>query len=434
MRKDKRIFMFFMLGLFIIALLPRLYLVFCYRNMPTRNTDGYEQLAKNLLDGRGFTIEGRPTSLHEPLYPFFLAANYYLFGYSYTAVRIIQSIMGAAVCVLVFLTAKRVIDLRAAIISSLISCFNPGFIMINQITMAENIFIFLFSIAMLLFIKQNSKYDIKNLILLGFVLGLAALTRSVISFFPLIILFLFSWNAMKQRLGFKEYIFAILTFIVFFILPIVPWTIRNWHAHHRFVPICTKGGLGLYSSYLPKDGKIFGYIADNNITKKSRQFNSEVDQSNFLFKETIKFIKNNPLQVLKLEILKIAYFFSPFDWEIIGDGAYNYMYGFILPFFFIGVVITINKPDGLLPVYGSIIYYFLLSILTYGSPRFRLSIEPYLIIIASAGIVYFISRFSKKIYGILSTGAYLIFNLFLFIQYYQVKLMAKTLLERINLW
>ncbi|MFA5089623.1 MAG: glycosyltransferase family 39 protein [Candidatus Omnitrophota bacterium] len=434
MLENKKTTYLIVLAVFIIALLARLLVAFYSPEVVVYDIDRYNELALNILEGRGFTLDGRPSTFHEPFYSYFLAAVYYLFGYSYTLARVIQCVIGSVICILIFFISKRLFNLKIAVISASIACLNPGFIKSVKYLMTENIFTLLFLISIFFIIKYTEKRDLKDLIFSGVALGVATLTRSAVFLFPFFIVLLLLKRKPPLVCSIRRNILSAIIFMLCFILPIIPWTLRNWRVYHRFIPICTKGGLAFYISYIPKDGKLYGFITNDSTTEKSKLLGSELEQSNFLFKETLKFIKNNPRRILKLEVLKAAYFWSPFDWEILGCGVYNFMYGFVFPFFIYGIIVAFKRFRELLPVYLPIIYSFLFALVTYGSPRFRLPVEPYIIIIASAGIAYFLTRFSKRIYGILLTGVYLLLNLFLYFYSYQVRLIARSIFEKAHLW
>lgn len=422
------------IAIFLIALLPRIFLAFHSVEIPSSDALGYDHQAIGILEGKGFSEAGKPTSSREPLYSLFLAGIYYFFGHNYTVVRIIQAILGALVCVIIFLLAKKLFDTRIAILASILAAFCPSLIKISEKLLSENLYTFMLTIAILLLLKQIKAKDYKCLALLGITLGIASLIRSVMVFFPLFIAVFMGKRLVPKGYNIKKRIFAIFILIFFFILPILPWAVRNWTMHHKFIPIVTRTGLGLYYSYFPKDGKIYGFNISDENTEKAKLLGSETKESNFLIKLTLKFIKEHPWRVLRLELLKTAYFWTPFDWEIIGNGIYNYTYGFIFPFFIFGTIVMYKRFRELLVIYLPVLYAFILALITYGSPRFRLPIEPYLIILASAGIAYFVTSFPKKILPILIACGYFLLNFSFYAYSYQVKIFTKNLLEKVHLW
>lgn len=425
---------FFILVIFLAALLARVAIIYHDINNIPRDIDGYDELATNVLGGKGFVRGGKPTSFHEPFYPFFLAGIYYVFGHNYLAVQIIQCLLGAIMCIIIYSIAGMLFNQQVAFVSATIAAFYPAFIKSTEKLMTESLFIFLLALAIYFLVRQSRKYSFINLIFLGIILGIAALTRSVVLFLPFFIMLLSRKVLSSRDCYMKKHILTNSILVLSFILTIFPWTLRNWRIHHSFVPIVTKTGIGFYTSYTPKNGKLYGFIADDRVTQKADLLSSEVEQSKFLSREAWKSIRSNPLRIFKLEILKGIYFWSLFDWEIIGEGVYNFMYGFIIPFFIYGIFVNRARFKELLTIYLIISYFFLLALFTYGSPRFRLPIEPYIIIISSAGVIDFIKMFTKKIYAFFWISTYFMVNLFLYFNSYQTKIITRSIFEKIYLW
>lgn len=418
----------------ILALLPRLYVALASREVIASDAIYYNDRAVSILEGKGFSVQGKPTTFKEPFYSFFLAAIYYLFGQSYMVVRIVQAVLGALSCVIIFLIARRLFDNAAAVISALIASFYPVLIKSAELLFTENLYAFLLILTIFFLLKYIQDGGYQNLALSAFALGIASLTRSVAILMPFFIIAVISKIFVSQGRGTKKIVISAVVLMVFFILPIIPWAVRNWKVNHRFIPVSTTLGIGLYTSYVPKEGKLYGFTAADDVVAKSELLGSEAAQSDFLTEEALKYIKNNPMRVLKLEVLKTAYFWSVFDWEVIGNGVYNFMYAFIAPFFVLGIFANSRRFDELMPLYLPIVYSFIISLVFYGSPRYRLPIEPYIIIIAAAGLVDFMRRFDKKFIPLMLTAGFFFLNLCLYANSYGVKVFVRSAFERIGLW
>lgn len=177
-------------------------------------------------------------------------------------------------------------------------------------------------------------------------------------------------------------------FILGFCLALTPWTIRNYKLHGVFMPVASYGGYILYGSNHPTDGKIFGFmIPSDPVMEEYETIKSEVERNRFMMRQGIKTIMDEPMRVLKLSRIKFLTFIVPFDWEIIsrtGKARYNITYAIVFPFFILGLLILlfrtkVEKFEHFVLI--SIFAYFLFfAVFLYGSPRFRLPIEPLMII------------------------------------------------------
>lgn len=421
--------------IFIVALLPRIMLVVYSVEEPAYDAKGYDARAISIWKYRVFGNDGKPTSCKPPLYSFFLALIYSIFGHSYFAVRIIQSFLGALSCIIIYFIALKLIDKNAALVSGLLAAINFSFIKSSEHLLSEALSTFLISLIILSLISLNLKPIFYKRIWVGFLAGLTVLTRSEMVFFlPFLYLAWLCLLCLNKRYSIRVFIKdALQTLLVFFIV-ISLWTFRNWQVHHTFVPLTTAVGINLYSSYCPPEGKIFGLTAEDQIVKLSCSLNNEVEESKFLTREAFKFIRNNLDKLPRLEFSKFAFFWSIFDWEIIGNGVYNFSYGFMLPFFIWGILAGIRKWQKYFLLYLPILYFQIMALLLYGSPRFRIPCEPFIIIFSSIGIMLFFQKFSKKIIPGALLAIFLLLNVSAYFYSPLLKDYLKCALLRIGIW
>jgi hypothetical protein len=167
-----------------------------------------------------------------------------------------------------------------------------------------------------------------------------------------------------------------------------PWIIRNYKVHHRFIISSAEGGMAFYASYFPPGG-VFGFsgASDPAVSEAYSKIKSSALRNEFLIKKTIEFIVNNPKKVLVLELKKILYLWAPFDWEIVEGRWFNLAYVMTLPFFALGLFFAFKEFMRFYPVLLPVIYTQVMTLVFYGSPRFRLPIEPYMFIISAAAVL-----------------------------------------------
>ncbi len=231
----------------------------------TSDQSFYDQVAQNILGGRGFTDAGHDAGV-EPLYPLFLAGIYGFFGHNYDAVRIIQIFLFALAVVFIFLIAEKLFGVKIALYSALSTALFPSLAIEAGNVTTEMFFTFLLVISIFAFCRAFLKDNNLWLILAGVFLALAAMTRSILQFFIIVAvanIFIVYYKKTSFRVGFFK---AIIVLIAFF-ATLLPWYIHNSYGE---VTIAPRAGGGLaarvermerfYPDYAGHFiGRLFGY-------------------------------------------------------------------------------------------------------------------------------------------------------------------------------
>jgi 4-amino-4-deoxy-L-arabinose transferase-like glycosyltransferase len=400
----------FAIAIFIVAAAVRLFYLANISQPPIENdAKEYDRLGVMLAEGKGYVSEsGKPTAYRPPVYPLFLAAIYHTAGHDLRWVRLMQALIGAGICVLVYSTAIELFDESIARWSAVSASLYPPLIVdISQI-LSETLFIFLMLLAVRLIISKN---QLHHSLLSGMVFGLALLTRPILVFF---MPFLFLWLVLRNR---AEKFKALAVAIVGIAIVLTPWTARNFYKVNAFVPLANVGGQTLYNSYVISQ-KGIGYNSLEGIDIDYFNRLDETAQSKFLVKKTIAHIAQNPSDALQLAAVKILLFFYPFDgyWYPVSFGSkYNLFWGLILSFAIIGIASQRGGNDMNIKLVYFLFCSFLLGIVTfYGSPRFRIPIEPLFICFATAGYVRLSVKKKQAVIAIVGANfaIYLMFRLF----------------------
>jgi 4-amino-4-deoxy-L-arabinose transferase-like glycosyltransferase len=246
----------FLAALFVFALAVRVasysFLVGGLSDPPPAKTDAveYDLLARNVADGIGFRYgsEHPPTAFRPPLYPLILASVYKVFGPSYLAARMLQFILSALACCLVWrlawvLTASRALAMTASVIAVVYPSmfYHAGFLL------TESVYIFFLVLSCLACAEVEKNPSLKNQILAGVSLGLLCLVRSNAVFFAF---FLFFW-ALAVFENKAKAIRVYLTVLFFMLAALSPWAARNYLHFHRFIPLSTNGGMNFWGSNNP---------------------------------------------------------------------------------------------------------------------------------------------------------------------------------------
>lgn len=428
---------FLLLVVFLVSLCLRMLFVSSHPPLLVADELDYDRLAVSLLEGKGYiNTDGHLTASRPPLYSFMVYLAYRLLGYNHFNVRLLQVFTDSLLCLLVYYLAGRLLGQNAALLAAFLSCIHLGFIAQSARILSDGMATIILCAAMIFFHKSREK-ELRPgyLFLTGFTLGVLCLARSNFTLLYLLVLCVLVCDLIRKRAGVKAFSRYILISLAAFLIPVAPWTMRNYMVFHRFVPISTFQGIALYASYKPLNGRIYGFTPKDEVTRKSHAFSSEAEQSRFLTGETIKFIKGNPSVFFKLIRLKLAYFFSPLDWELINSRVvYNYLYAFCFPFFIMAVFMFRSCFNKLLPLYLPIVCSVITAVVLFGIPRFRIPVEPYIIMLAAYTLVCLYEKASKKSFFTAIVSGMFLANFLLFLYSGSIKSGLKAVLRSLNVW
>ena len=185
-------------------------------------------------------------------------------------------------------------------------------------------------------------------------------------------------------------------------MSILPWTVRNYKVFRTPVLVSTNSGVNLYVGNAPtfknkmREGDPFydNIRAQGNGLEQSRILN----QKGWAY--FVENVKHRPGVLLR----KIKYQFDPFlpyrhnsDRGEATVSRYNWMYVFGIPFIFLGFFSQPKHPFCLLSflMLGA---NFMIALVYLGSVRYRLHIEPLLIVMSAVGMLSFVEKNMKNLF------------------------------------
>ena len=223
---------------------------------PGDDSRAYYALSKALyVDGSYGDRNFRDSSDWSPGAPLLYAAGFYATGGAREGTgRIVEMLLGVAAIVVVFLLGKRIACRPAGLIAAFGVAVYPPFIHSTGALMSEPPAIFTLPAAVLAFLWASEQKRLRAWLLPGLLFGLTALIRP--EYLVVGIAFaIFAAIRVGRARGWRPGIAGGALLVAAFLLPIVPWTIRNTVVLGRVVPISTGGGKALYvGTYLPADG------------------------------------------------------------------------------------------------------------------------------------------------------------------------------------
>jgi 4-amino-4-deoxy-L-arabinose transferase-like glycosyltransferase len=315
----------------LLALVLRLTVVLVAADLPIGLDDmfQYDMLARSIVSGNGYRwyaeedlelirryIDMEPppgydprgirTSFRPPLYPAFLAAVYALFGTGtrrFLAARLVQAVLGAALAPLTALLARRLgFEKRTALGSATIVALYPLLVIYPLALATENLYILLLLLSLWAVLRAGKEGRPRDAALAGALLGITALTRSVVTFFvPLAIAWIW-FVAPSRRRGLTKG--ALL--VGCFLLLTVPWSVRNTLLHGEFHFIESALGYDLYQGYHPQSSGTFNWrIGYELLTMLDDGERHRLGMEAFW-----SFVRSNPGRIPYLMFRKLGYFWG----------------------------------------------------------------------------------------------------------------------------
>ena len=379
--------------IFTLGLVLRLNAAIHDHTLPEKDAYEYDQIALHLVKGEGFRNEtGELTAFRPPFYPFFLAAIYKLGGHDYQLVRIIQAVLSAATVLVIAGLGCVIFGPQTGYLAGFIAAIYPpfyAFYFSSSALIAETVYIFIFTLALLTLYFYFSKPSWKIAMLSGLFWGMAILARPIPQFLLLILPIVFLVMGYPKRHISRYFILATGVSA----LCLVPWVIRNYFVFNEFVPFSTNGGFVFYESNHPgSDG--FGTDFRRNVMmleveKLKAQGVNEAERSRIFFSRGMKFILQNPYEALKLFVWKAFLYmdlYHTLEEKNERSRIINWAYVIVLVGAVLGFVWGASSQQHrryVLSLLLIFIYFILFHALCHTAHRYRLPSEPILIIMTA---------------------------------------------------
>jgi len=405
-----------MLIIALIALTARLIVVFNSNPIVLGNDEiDYYMLAKNLYEKKGFVVHeksltqfqggkpGEPTAFRTIILPAFIAAHFYVFGEDLLMPRLTLVLLSALCCIFIGLMGKTVYNKETGILAALIWALYPTAIFSwysSDRILSEGIGIFFIVVSYYYLIKLFRQYSLKAIILSSVFFSLAILSRGYLALtVPLIIGYLFFFANQKRFL--TAFLYGL-----FVSLSLGIWVVRNYVVMGKPV-LSTQTDSFYWGNNAWTRGSMHGdvflmppWTAPQvlDLVKKYpdiRNF-SEIQLSEVWPREGFAYLKEHPRRAVWLWGRKLIIYVLPL--QIWGYGFYKLHYVYLL--LLIATIFAFWRVKDrkeyfllLLPFFGV----WISTLLTFAMDRYRYSIEPFIIILGSFGLIELFSYLKQRV-------------------------------------
>jgi 4-amino-4-deoxy-L-arabinose transferase-like glycosyltransferase len=210
----------------------------------------YGDIAKNWLDHGIFGLthaEGvRPTWIRLPGYPAFLVLCFKLFGREhYHAVLLVQIVIDVACCFVIADLARRTVSTRAAQWAFALAALCPFTANYTVAPLAETLSIFFAAVALDAAVAgfeqaRDSRFSWSGWAVCALALAAGIQLRPDGGILLAAIGFYLLWQLWLSSANRTVLVWAGALVLVISLLPLVPWTVRNWKQFHRFEPLAPR--------------------------------------------------------------------------------------------------------------------------------------------------------------------------------------------------
>jgi hypothetical protein len=269
----------------------------------------YAELARNLVSGNGYVVQGQHTAFRPPAWVLILAP-----AAAIGASNQVLSLIPAICLIIAALLAARLGSSILGYPRGLLVGFAVLLYPLNVYT-ATTLYPQTFTLALLMWLwvlmaKLNTSSDLPMVLALLSGVACAAMTLAAPTMiFSSVAVLAWLWVRSQHRLRF------LLVAGLGFVFPILAWTIRNLVSLGSAVIISTSGGLNLLLGNNPNATPSSGIRAD--ISTYAAHADSlgmtEIARDRFYTRSALEWIHDNPVQAAELYLGKLANYFSAYN-------------------------------------------------------------------------------------------------------------------------
>ena len=180
-----------------------------------------------------------------PLASYFIAMVFLLFKNNYFAVKIGLAIVGSISCSIIYFIGVKLFNRTIGLLAAILSVSYFGLIITSGSFNSEVLYTALLSLIVLLICSKGDHAPISAMILLGFIFGLAALSRGE---FIILLPFIFLGYWYRNRIHWRNKTLMLSVSFFVMLLTILPWSIKNYYFFKGFNE---KLGEKVYSEFVP---------------------------------------------------------------------------------------------------------------------------------------------------------------------------------------
>ncbi|MBI4489639.1 MAG: tetratricopeptide repeat protein [Deltaproteobacteria bacterium] len=411
------------LAIFVLAFIVRLIYLFQVEAIPlfyqlAADARSYDEWAQRIAGGDWL---GQGVFYQAPLYPYFLGVLQFILGHDLWSIRVVQIILGAASCVLLYWAGRSFFSRGAGIAAGFIlSAYAPAifFDVLIQKTVLD-----LTLISLLLFFvsKAQQKAHWSQWVAIGAVLGLLGLSRENALMWALV-LPIWIWLYFVERPP-QARLRWVAVFLTGLILVLLPVGLRNLKVGGEFTLTTSQLGTNFFIGNNPAaDGTYAPLRPGRSDPQFERQDATELAEhalgrslspgevSSYWLRRSWDYILSQPIDWLRLMARKWLivwnvrevedaddfYLYQKWSW-VLRFLAWINNFGLLAPIAAIGFVLTWRQWRQLWLLHALVVTFAMSVALFYVFGRYRFPLVPLLALFAGAGLVEAFELYKQRV-------------------------------------
>ncbi|MGH6685057.1 MAG: hypothetical protein ACRECA_14260 [Pseudolabrys sp.] len=282
-------------------------------------------------------------------------------------------------------------DTAAAVLAALWVAVYPQFIFFAVVGLSETLFMALFACAFLCWYRRR-------FVAAAALVTLSILTRPAVDLLaPLLVLY---FALLIHKLPLRTAARQLIVYAAVYCALMSPWWWHNEHFHGTFIRLSLGGGANFYSGNNPMN-KSGGGIEDVDYSLAGfDKIADPVKRDNALWKAGIDYVRSDPLAFVKRAGVKFQRFWRPWPYTDLYSSPLViviYVLGYV-PVFLLSLAYLarwgISDFWRIAPILAFTAYLTLVNVVFVASIRYRLPIEPFMILFAATALARFGRRWA----------------------------------------
>jgi hypothetical protein len=382
---NKKVVIYFcLLGFFLRAI----YIFFFNPDLSWADEKRFWSEATSLIEN--FTMEAKGKVAHDmPLTAFVIAGVSLVSNESILAVKVFFAGISALTIYYIAALSHQIYPTRyTGIIAAAIASVYPYFIYYSSLLLSETIFLLLIVLLFLQLLKMDENN--RNSLKLGAIAGFAHLSRpTLLLFYPVAVL----WKYFLMKGSVRGLVIAVILFSVI----VAPWGVSNYLRFGEFRLSTSGSGQALWEGNNPwnKTGSVSGSFSDPEAyLEEVPEHLNEFEADDWKKQQAVQYIKENPAEFVDLSIKKFFRFWNLWPNSAEHQSAIYKLISLLsfLPMLLLSIVfivVFIKDFKRLSILYLFVAYYTAIHMITIGSIRYRLPLEPLLVAMAACVLAYY---------------------------------------------